>query len=183
MIREHFRSTALTALVLTMALPAAAAAQESGPELDDAQIAHIAVTANAIDVELAELARGRATDERVRAFAARMISDHRAVNEAAAALAARLGVTPADNDVSRGLREGAAAAKRTLEGADGAGFDRAYMGREVEYHRAVLSALDETLVPGTSNAELRALLEQARGAVAAHLAHAEELRGALGSQR
>lgn len=163
-----------------MAAPAPVLAQQ---ELDDAEIAHIAVTANAIDIELAELALERGRDERVREFAARMITDHTAVNEQAAALADRLGVTPRDNAVSQSLREGAEAATQTLGAAEGAGFDRAYMDREVEYHRAVLQALDETLIPNTSNGELRALLEQARGAVAAHLAHAEELRKGLGNER
>lgn len=45
-----------------------------------------------------------------------------------------------------------------------------------------MTALDETLIPGTKNAELRSLLEQARGAVAVHLAHAEELHASFGSK-
>lgn len=173
-----------TALVLAFAVlsfltAAPAQAQETDPDLNDARIAHIAVTANAIDVELGEIAQRRGSNEAVRQFAERMITDHTAVNEQAAELASRLGVTLEDNAVSRSLREGAEAAKRTLGAAPRDAFDVAYMDREVEYHRAVLQALDETLIPNTQNGELRALLEQARGAVAAHLAHAEELRGSL----
>ena len=48
-----------------------------------------------------------------------MVTDHTAVNEQAAALAQRLGVTPEDNDVSRSLRNGAAEARRNLEGLAG----------------------------------------------------------------
>ena len=175
------RNLLLTALMLAAATPGVALAQ-AGAKLSDPQIAHIAVTANAIDVEMGELARERGTDERVRAFARRMITDHTAVNEQAGALAARLGVTPEDNEVSRGLRQGGDAAKRALRAAGDAGFDRAYLEREVAYHRAVLQVLDDTLIPGAANAELRTLLEQARGAVAAHLAHAGELAGSLGSR-
>jgi putative membrane protein len=175
--------TVLTAAA-TIALLAAAPAksQENGPPLNDAQIAHVAVTANAIDIEMGEIARTRGSDERVREFAERMITDHTAVNEQAAALASRLGVTPAANAISGSLRDGAEAAKRTLRAASGADFDRAYMAHEVDYHRSVLQALDQTLIPSTTNGELRALLEQARGAIAAHLAHAERLHASLGSK-
>lgn len=159
--------------------PVRVAAQDPGPQLTDAEIAHIAVTANAIDVEMGQLARSRATNEEVLNFAATMIADHTAVNEKAAALAERLGVTPANNDVSRSLRTSAGDARQHLRGLNGRAFDRAYMEREVAYHQAVLEALDTTLIPGTDNHELRALLQQARAAIAAHLDHAEQLHDAL----
>lgn len=154
-------------------------ASASAPELTDAQIAHVAVTANAIDVELARLVESRSTDEEVRSFAETMIGDHTGVNERAAALAERLGVTPEDNAVSRSLREGAEEARESLVPLNGEAFDRAYMQREVEYHQAVLDALDGALIPGALNAELRGLLEQVRPAIAAHL---ERARGILASQ-
>lgn len=137
--------------------------------LSDPEIAHIAVTANAIDVELAKLAESRAKDPKVLRFAQTMIDDHTAVNGRAAALAKKLGVTPQDNAVSRQLWEGAGAARAELEPLSGSKFDRAYIAREVAYHEAVLDALDETLIPGATNAELRALLEEVRPAIAAHL--------------
>jgi putative membrane protein len=43
--------------------------------------------------------------------------------------------------------------------------------------------LDQVLIPGASNSELRALLEQVRPAVAAHLDHAKQLRAKLGEGR
>ena len=163
------------------AAAAPAAEQPVAPALDDAAIAHIGVTANTIDAETAELALERSDNDEVRAFAETMIRDHRGVNEQAVALATRLGVTPKDNDVSRSLRSGAAAARAQLEALDGAAFDRAYMEREVAYHEAVLGALDDALIPNTSNSELRGLLETARGAVAAHLEHARTLSRSLGA--
>lgn len=179
--------TAVALSLIAMLVPATRGSAQTrtaaAPTLSDPQIAHIAVTANAIDVELAELAQSRTTSAEVRAFARTMITDHTAVNEQAAALAQRLGVTPEDNDVSRSLMDGAAEARRSLEGLQGAAFDRAYMDREVAYHQAVLDALDKVLIPGASNAELRGLLEQVRPAVAAHLDHAKQLRARLGGGR
>lgn len=159
---------------LVLALPLGASAQE-GPRLTDPEVAHVAVTANAIDVELAELARSRAQVEEVRAFARTMISDHTAVNGRAAALAAELGVTPLDNDVSRSLRSEAGAVRERLEGLDGSDFDVAYMEREVAYHQAVLDAIDALLIPSAQNPRLKALLGEVRPAIAAHLGHARTI--------
>jgi len=153
------------------------------PELTDAEVAHVAVSANAIDAELGRLAASRATSAEVVRFAQTMVADHEAVIGKAAALAKRLGVTPVDNAVSRSLQEGAAEARADLEMLQGSAFDRAYMEREVAYHAAVLEAIDGVLIPTTENAELKALLEAVRPAIAAHLEHARQVRAALGQAR
>ena len=155
-------------------------AQAPAPDLSDAEVAHVAVTANTIDVELGKLAQARSGTESVRQFAFAMVSDHAAVNQQAAALAARLGVTPKDNAVSQSLTAGAADAKKKIEGLTGVAFDRAYMDREVAYHQAVIDALDGLLIPTTENAELKKLLTDVRPAFAAHLEHAKRIKGSLG---
>jgi putative membrane protein len=52
----------------------------------------------------------------------------------------------------------------------------------VEYHETVLQAIDSTLIPSAQNAELKALLQQVRPAIQAHLDMAKgiqtELQGA-----
>lgn len=172
-------------LMLTLAVTAAASssvqAQAPAPDLSDAEVAHVAVTANSIDVELARFAQTRSGNTTVQDFAATMIRDHSSVNAQAAALAGRLGVTPSDNAVSRSLLAGAADARAALQSLQGVAFDRAYMDREVAYHQAVLDALDGLLIPTSTNAELRTLLVNVRPAIAAHLEHAKHLRGTLGS--
>jgi putative membrane protein len=177
----------LPALILSLALPGLALAQAkpapAAPDLNDAEVAHVAVTANAVDIEMAKYVQARLHSADARQFAATMIADHSAVNAKAGALATRLGVTPADNAVSKSLVDGAAAARRTLEPLTGDNFDRAYLDREIGYHQAVLDALDGLLIPTTENADLKALLVQVRPAIAAHLAHAKELRAAFGSTR
>ncbi len=171
----------LPALLVASVASTGLQAQAPTPDLSDAEVAHVAVTANRIDVDLARFAQARTQNDAVRAFAATMIRDHTAVNARAAALAGRLGVTPSDNAVSRSLLTGAATARAAIESLAGAAFDRAYMDREVAYHQAVLDALDQLLIPTTSNAELRALLMDVRPAIAAHLGHATHLRDSLGS--
>ena len=157
-----------------------AAAPPAAPALSDAEIAHVAVTANTIDIEAGEAAKAKSTNADVKAFAQTMITDHTGVNTEAAALAQKLGVTPLDNATSQSLRSGADAAKTELAAKSGADYDRAYAAREVAYHQAVLDALDQTLIPATQNAELKALLEKVRPAIAAHLAMAQALQTKLG---
>lgn len=155
---------------------------KSAPSLTDPQVAHVAVTANAIDVGMGKLALKRTKTKAVREFAETMIRDHTAVNEQAAALAKKLGVTPMGNDVSASLDRGAADARAKLEKLRGKAFDKAYIGREVAYHEAVLDALDKLLIPSAQNAELKGLLENVRPAVAAHLEHAKHLQSELGGK-
>lgn len=167
------------AIALLSLLPVQDAAAQEPPRLNDAEIAHVAVTANAIDIEVAALVPDRAQTEEVRTFARTMVTAHTGVNERAAALAGRLGVTPLDNEVSRSLRTDADQATARLENLRGSAFDRAYLEREVAYHTAVLAALEDLLIPATRNAELKALLEEVRPVIAAHLEHARHVAAGL----
>lgn len=173
------------ALVFSGALRAQspAAAPAPAPDLSDPEVAHVAVTANSVDIDLAKFAQARTGNAAVEQFAATMITDHTAVNGQAAALATKLGVTPADNAVSQSLQTGARQARTSLEPLRGAAFDRAYMDREVGYHQAVLDAIDKLLVPTTENAELKKLLVDVRPAIATHLEHAKQLRDQLATGR
>lgn len=179
----QIRIRALIPLAALTLVAGGLGAQSGPPDLSDPEVAHVAVTANSIDVELARVAEARAVNREVKEFAATMIRDHSAVNAQAAALAKKLGVTPRDNAVSESLLSGAAAARATIEKQHGAAFDRAYVDREVGYHQAVLDALDTVLIPTTSNAELKDLLVAVRPAIAAHLAHAKQIQGTLGAAK
>lgn len=167
--------TGAAAMSPTEQAPAASA-------LNDAQIAHIVVTANSIDSAAGVVGKEKGQSKAVKDFAQTMITDHGGVNQQATALATTLGVTPADNGTSQSLSAGAAESAATLQGTTGANFDRAYIDREVAYHEAVLDALDKTLVPSAQNAELKALMVKVRPAFVAHLEHARRLQTSLGAK-
>ncbi|HUF75816.1 MAG TPA: DUF4142 domain-containing protein [Longimicrobiales bacterium] len=174
-------SNLVLALLAAGTLTPALTGAQAPVTLTDAEIAHVAVTANAIDVDLAKLAETRAASPEVQAFARTMVTDHLAVNVRARELAQRLGVTPVDNTVSVSLRDAADPVHRALSELHGTPFDLAYIEREVAYHQAVLDALNQLLIPQTQNDELRALLQQALPVIAAHLEHAKRLaRGSDG---
>ena len=170
---DSMAAAAATMPAADTAKPAAAAA------LNDAQIAHIVVTANAIDSAAGVMAKQKGTAKPVKSFAQTMIDDHTAVNKQAVALATKLKVTPEDNDVSKSLKSGADASTSSLQGKSGADFDKGYIDNEVTYHQSVLDALDKTLIPGAQNAELKALLEKVRPSIAAHLARAKDVQTGL----
>jgi putative membrane protein len=173
-------TTTTTAAPATDAATPAPAAAAPASTVTDPQIAAIVVAANDVDIAAGNLARERASDQRVKDFAQRMITDHTGVNKAATDLVTRLGVTPEPNATSQKLTSDGEASRTTLQGQSGAAFDKAYVDQEVAYHQAVLDAIDQTLIPSAQNAELKALLEQTRPAVAAHLDHARQLKTQLG---
>jgi putative membrane protein len=147
--------------------------------ITDAEIAHIVVTANQVDIDAGKLAHARATNPDVKAFGERMATDHMGVNKAAAELAGKLKVTPKENATSASLKKAGEQNVSSLKKLSGAAFDRAYISNEVTYHQQVLDALDKTLVPSATNGELKALLLKVRPAFVAHLEQAKSIQSAL----
>ena len=156
-------------------LPAAASAQA----INDAQIASIVVTANQVDIDAGQVAKSMASSGEVKEFAEQMITDHTGVNKQAVELATKLKVTPQDNATSQSLKAGGEKNVAALKTLKGAAFDKAYIDNEVAYHQAVLDAVDKTLIPGATNADLKALLVKVRPAFVAHLEHAKHLQASL----
>lgn len=166
-------------LPLAAALLFAAPVAAHDSPFTDGQIAHIAYTAGQIDIDAAEQALAKSKTPDVVAFAEQMARDHKAVNDQALALLAKLGVTPEDNDVSKGLVASAKAKHDELAALDGAAFDVAYIANEVAYHQFVNKTLAETLIPAAHDAEFKALLETGLTLFSEHQQHAEHLAASL----
>ena len=147
--------------------------------VDDAQIASIVVTANQVDIDAGKLASSMAANGDVKKFGEQMVTDHTGVNKQATELVTKLKVTPKDNPTSESLKSGGAENVANLKKLMGAAFDKAYVDHEVAYHQQVIDALDKTLIPNASNAELKALLVKVRPAFVAHLEHAKHVQSSL----
>jgi putative membrane protein len=147
---------------------------------NDAQIAHIVVTANQVDIDAGKLAETKSTNADVKAFGQRMVTDHTGVNKSATELVTKLKVTPEDNPTSQALKKGGEENLAKLKGLSGAAFDKAYVDHEVAYHQQVLDAVDKTLIPNAKNEELKALIVKVRPAFVAHLDHAKMLQSKMG---
>ena len=152
-------------------------AQGAAP--NDAQIAHIVVTANQVDIDAGKLAESKGHSSDVKAFGKQMVTDHSGVNAQATALVKKLHVTPQDNPTSESLIKGGEENLKKLHGLSGAAFDKAYIEHEVAYHEQVLNAIDTTLVPNAKNEELKALIVKVRPAFVAHLEHAKKVQSSL----
>src|SRR4051794_22331670 len=149
MITSTRRPILAAALLSLAAWPSAFAHAQNKP--NDAQIAHIAYTADNIDIKAGQLALQKSQNPQVKAFAQDMVRDHTAVNEKALALAKKLGVQPQDNDTSRSLTRQAEAETKRLEALNGAAFDKAHAEHELAYHRQVNEAVRGTLIPSASS--------------------------------
>ena len=152
---------------------------QGGAKPTDPQIAHIAYTAGTLDIAAAQQALKMSKNKDVRAFADQMVKDHEAVNKMALDLCKKLGVTPMDNDTSKSLAKAAEAKRADLAKLSGAAFDKAYIENEVAYHKTVNGAVETVLIPSSSNAELKALLQQGLKIFQGHQQHAEQVAAAV----
>jgi putative membrane protein len=95
-------------------------------------------------------------------------------------LAKKLGVTPTPPKDDKSARDHAEAMGK-LKAAKGDAFDRAYLAHEVAYHKAVIDAINQTLLPAIKNAELKALVQKVAPAFQAHLDAAQKLADKYGA--
>lgn len=157
--------------------PAPAPARVQGRErIDDANIAAMVLASNNTDISYARLVPARGERDDIRKFAERMLTDHVGVNQLVSNLLTKLDLTPEDNTASLDMRDESANKRDIMREMSGYTFDSTYIENEVSYHRKFLASIDQVMLPAARNADLRRLLTSVRPAVAAHLAHAEQVR-------
>jgi putative membrane protein len=151
-----------------------AAAESPAPSLDDATIVAIFDNANTADIATGKLAAERGHSKEVRQFGAMLARDHDMVRRQGRDLAQKLGVTPTPPAGDKSAEDQAAVLRR-LSALRGAEFDRAFLQREVQFHKDVIAAIQTTLLPAIKNEELKALVVKVAPAFEAHLQMAETL--------
>jgi putative membrane protein len=185
------RKTAVAILAVAVSSSAAFAAKTTAwmnegrsgvvaPVLDDPTIVAIFDAANSADIETGELAAERGHSKEVRDFGAMLARDHKMVRQLGRDLAAKLNVTPTPPANNQSASDHAAAMKR-LRGLRGAEFDRAFLQHEAAFHKAIIDAVNSTLLPAIKNAELKALVVKVAPAFQAHMLAAESLDKKLGA--
>ncbi|MBN9350275.1 MAG: DUF4142 domain-containing protein [Chitinophagaceae bacterium] len=147
--------------------------------LTDGEIASIAVSANQIDVNYAKVALKKSHNKAVRAFANSMIKDHEGVIKQAVALATKEKITPKTNATTKSLLAGEAKEMKVLNSKSGKAFDKAYIDNEVGYHEAVISTVQNTLIPQTKNEQLKNLFVAISPVLNEHLEHAKHIQAEL----
>ncbi len=178
-MRHLFQNMAFGILTILLMGATFSASAQNAPQVNDAEIASIAVVANDIDINYGRLALMISSNDEVKNFANTMINDHTNVIAQAVDLATKLGVTPQDNDISQQLVLDAYKTHMELAQKTGSDFDKAYVNNEVAYHEAVIGAVKTLLIPQSSNKELKGLLEAVLPALEAHLEHAKMLQKSI----
>jgi putative membrane protein len=148
-----------------------------GPPSDNTIFATLA-SVNKAEVDAGSLARERVSDPSVRAFAGDMVREHTELQRQADQLAAKLELAPqplADDTV----QARAAAAETTLNAAQGAAFDRAYLRSQIDAHDNAVRML-RSAQGAAANPELKALIRGTVPKVQQHLQRARDLQRRLG---
>jgi putative membrane protein len=165
-------STALAA-GLMLALSAGGATAKTAAELNDLEIAHVAYTADNIDIRYAHLALAISNDPAVHKFAQTMIRDHTAVNKQALALLKKLNANAQDNFLSQSLTDGSHKLIDEMSKLRGKAFDRRYAQNELAYHKAVNGLVEKSFIPNIENAEVKDLFKAGLKIFKVHEGHAE----------
>ena len=167
------KKSVITAVAALAVMHTASWAMTMTPaDLNDLEIAHVAYTADNIDIRYAHLALAISQDPKVHEFARTMIRDHSAVNDRALALLNKLKVQPKDNFLSQQLNEDADKLVAEMSKLSGHAFDRRYAENELGYHKAVNALVEKTFIPNIKSADVKALFQEALTIFKAHQQHA-----------
>ena len=156
-------ASAAAMALASLALPRSASAQA----LNDPTIVAIFDAANTWDMETGGMAAKKATTKELREFGAMLVRDHKGVRKQGRDLAKKLGVTPTPPKNFAMATDHHAAVKK-LKGLHGKAFDRAFLEHEVAYHKAVIEAVNTTLMPALKNQEVKDLVTKVAPAFKAH---------------
>lgn len=170
------KSTSKLILFFIVSLTFNGIAQANSPaNLNDLEIAHVAYSADNIDIRYAHLALAISTNPKIHGFAKAMIRDHNAVNEQALALLKKLKAQPQDNFLSQSLQQGSVKLIDEMSQLRGAAFDRRYAENELAYHKAVNDLVENSFIPNIENEEVKALFKTGLAIFKAHQIHAEQV--------
>lgn len=182
-MKTHHKTGALIAIAAAFLLGVVTPALAQNPaDLNDLEIAHVAYTADNIDIRYAHLALAKSKNPQIHKFARTMIRDHEAVNAQALALLKKLGAQPQDNFLSRQLMTGADKLVAEMSALSGNAFDRRYAENELAYHKAVNGLVENAFIPNIENPEVKSLFKAGLKIFRVHEGHAEMMVKSLGSK-
>lgn len=139
----------------------------------DADFAVKAADASLAEVELGKLALEKATDQRVKDFAQKMISDHQKANDELMTIATRLNIT-----LPPVISEDHVDKQRRLRDKSGEAFEEDYIDLMVKDHDRAVS-LFEDAASDAKNADLRAFASKTLPTLKMHLEEARTLRDSI----
>jgi putative membrane protein len=147
--------------------------------LSEPDIMAMVGVSNAGEIATSDVATTKATNASVKAYARKMVTEHRAMQKQADQLATRLNVTPSSPDMAtQKTQMGNQMTQQLSATQKGAAFDRQYIDGQVQMHQQTLTELQA--MQNTANADVKALIQKAIPSVQAHLDEATRIQSQLG---
>lgn len=130
------RTNHMTLVLTAFSLASCSYIQETlpGATLSDSNMISVLHSLDEGEIDAARLAQQKAATPEVRAFAARVLKEHRELIDANRHLAAELSVEPQAPVLASEIAKAHEDAMRTLRAASGPAFDRAYVAHEIRQH-------------------------------------------------
>lgn len=144
-------------------------------KLNDVQIADVVKAANDAEIGAGTLAKTRAENPQVRAYAKKMIDEHAKNNVMEKSIMPKKSSSMAENDMSKAIRAESAEKLSKLQNMSGSAFDQAYIDAQVKMHTQLLSDLDNNYIPAAKDSKLKNYLKETRKHVSQHLESAQQV--------
>jgi len=164
-------------------IPAVREAKISAPvgqPLGDAEILQIVTTLDSGEIERADLARKKASDRQVAAYAEQILQEYVRAKGEAERLAGSLRSKPVPSSLADDLDETGRQTMQALHAADSRAFDSLYLRSQIQQHEEVLDLLDNHLIPRADDSRLKLHLQNSRALVDSHLSKAKQVQWLIG---
>ena len=148
-------------------------AKAAAPSDDDKKFVAAATQGDINEIKLSELAQQKATNPAVKAYADKMVAEHKKMFWSVAPFADSWGVALATD-----LDDDHKSVYKKLDGLSGADFDKEYIDHMVSDHSKALDAFTDE-AKDTKDAKFRAVVVKGKTMVAAHKNMAYDLKKKL----
>lgn len=172
-MKRNLVPTVLSVLVATSLL-IGVSAKGQGLSAEEQQFVKKAAAGGLAEVKLSELAKDRASDTKVKDFAAQMVTDHTQANDELKPIADSNKVT-----VPTKLQGESEVAYKRLEKLSGTKFDSAYTKVMVSDHDKTVTAF-ENASSKVKNPDLKAFIDKTLPVLRQHKDHIHEIAGQTG---
>jgi putative membrane protein len=149
--------------------PATAQASKAALPASDAQFLKKVNEDNLAEVEVANVANTKSTNDQVKSLASKLLTDHQENQSDLQALASKKNVTlPSDMPASK------KSVKDRLSKLDGAAFDKAYIAEMIKDHKAAIAAFERAAK--STDADVKAFAEKTLPTLKEHLSQAQAVK-------
>ena len=150
-----------------------------GQVLTEAHVTQIMKVANEGEIDAGKLAKKRANNDQVKAFAKKMVDEHEKNEKEVKQVAKKADIGMDNNDAAKQLKEHVKTTIKDLKDKKDAEFDRAYIASQVDMHQSLLNQIENQLLAAAKTPALKEYLTKTRDHVKMHLDEAKSIQTAL----